>query len=196
MIKIPFDRCVILTTLDFEQISERLATAIYDPRMSPIREHNHSSKQQYYHGRINGFKFSANRIIGHKSFHLPLFLSPTIEGNIKALSTGYEISLAAKLQNLTFVLLLTWLGGLLTACAISLEKILVGIQDDRYATILAGSVVIYLIAIAYIYLSSWLTTRFFKTLFTQGLTGITKIQAPQYQTWHADLQQIGERLRS
>ena len=110
MIKIPFDRCVILTTLDFEQISERLATAIYDPRFSADRSAERAPKHQYYCGQIHGFKFSASRLIGHKYFHLPLVLSPTIEGNINALSTGYEISLTAKLQNVTVVLLLTWLG--------------------------------------------------------------------------------------
>ncbi len=189
MIKIPFDRCVILSTLDFEQIMGRLKTAIYDPHWQTDLAIDNRSKSQNYYGQIRGFKFSASRIVGHKSIHLPLFLSPMIEGNINALSTGYEISLTAKLHNVTFVLLLTWLGGMLTASSIVFEKILLNIYDDLYFNglgIFAGS---YLAVIAYFYFASWCSTRFFKALFTQGLTGITKIRVTERQQWTVDLQQ-------
>ncbi len=193
MIKIPFDRCVILTTLDFEQISERLATAIYDPRFSADRAANSSLKHQYYCGQIRGFKFSASRIVGFKYFHLPLFLSPTIEGNINGLANGYEISLTAKLQNITFVLLLTWLGGLLTASSIAFEKVLLNIQDELYGKSLGISVSFYLVTIAYFYFSSWRTTRFFKTLFTNGLTGVNKISVADLHPWSPALTRTNVR---
>jgi hypothetical protein len=182
MIKIPFDRCVILTTLDFEQISERLATAIYDPR-SPQREIASSRKQERYSGHIHGFKFSASPLLGHKYLHLPSFLFPSIEGNIHALANGYEISLTAKLQNFTFVLLLTGLGGILTACSIAFEKVLLNIHDAFHGRSLLISVLLYLATIAYFYFASWQTTKFFKALFTQGLTGVSRINVPQVQQW-------------
>jgi hypothetical protein len=169
MIKIPFDRCFILTTLDFEQISERLATAIHDPRFPP-RDANSTSTQRYF-GHIRGFKFSASPLLGHKHFHLPFCLSPTIEGNINAIATGYEISLTAKLQNLTLVLLLTWLGGILTACSAAFEKVLLNIDDVVYGRTLYISIFLYLATIAYLYFASWRTTRFFRSLFAHGLTG-------------------------
>lgn len=188
MIKIPFDRCVILTTLDFEQISERLATVIYDPRFPP-RDPRNTLTQQNYSGQIRGFKFSASPLIGSKHIHLPFCLFPAIEGNIHALANGYEISLAAKLQNLTFILLLTGLGGILTACAISLENVLLNIQEAVYGRSLLISVLLYLATIAYFYFASWQTNRFFQSLFSQGLTGISKIHVPQVQNWSPGMPQ-------
>jgi hypothetical protein len=181
MIKIPFDRCVILTTLDFEQISARLATAIYDSRF-PQRDSGKAPYRQRYSGQIRGFKFSASPLIGHKHLHLPFCLFPTIEGNIHALATGYEISLTAKLQNLTFMLLLTWLGGILTACSVAFEKVLLNIQDAVYGATLSISILLYLATIAYLYFVSWQTTRFFKALFVQGLTGQGKYHGSQLRS--------------
>jgi hypothetical protein len=188
MIKIPFDRCVILTTLDFEQISERLATAIYDPRFPP-RDTSGARTQQRYSGYIRGFKFSASPLLGHKYLHLPSFLFPTIEGNIRALANGYEISLSAKLQNLTVTLFLTGLGGILTACSSAFEKVLLSIQDAPYARSLALAIFSYLAVVAYFYVASWQTTKFFKALFTQGLTGISKINVRQVRDWSPRLPQ-------
>lgn len=182
MIKIPFDRCVILTTLDFEQISERLATAIYDPHSQP-RDTAASRKHQRYSGYIHGFKFAASPLLGHKYLHLPSFLFPAIEGKIDALGNGYEISLTAKLQNLTFVLLLTGLGGILTACAIAFEKVLLNIQDALHGRSLLISILLYLATIAYFYFASWQITKFFKALFSQGLTGVSRINVLQVQQW-------------
>lgn len=188
MIKIPFEQCVVLTTLDFEQISERLATAIYDPRFPPRDASNRRTQQNYY-GQIRGFKFSASPLIGSKHIHLPFFLFPTIEGKIHALANGYEISLTAKLQNLTFILLLTGLGGILTAFAIAFEEVLLNIQDAFTARSLLISILLYLATFAYFYFASWRTTKFFKALFTQGLTGISRINVPQVRQWSPGMPQ-------
>jgi hypothetical protein len=188
MIKIPFEQCVVLTTLDFEQISERLATAIYDPRFPPRDPSNRQTQQKYY-GQIRGFKFSASPLLGHKHIHLPFCLFPTIEGKIHALANGYEISLVAKLQNLTFILLLTGLGGILMAVAIAFEEVLLSIQDAFTARNLLISILLYLAAIAYFYFASWRATKFFKSLFTQGLTGISRINVPQVRQWSPEMSQ-------
>ncbi len=176
-----------MTTLDFEQISQRLATAIYDPRF-PTSDPISSLKRQRYYGRIRGFKFSASQPIVFKDLYLPFFLFPTIEGNVNALATGYEISLTAKLQNLTLILLLTGLGGILTACALASEKVLLHIHDALYTKSLAIFVLYYFSIIVYIYFAAWQTTRFFRSLFTEGLTGISKIN-PQFQKWSPELPQ-------
>jgi hypothetical protein len=187
MIRIPFDRCVILTTLNFEQIISRLESAIYHPSLPLDHDSHRDSKHQYYYGQIRGFRFLATRIIGHKHAHLPLFLSPTIEGNIKALRNGYEISLGVNLQNLTFVLLLTWLGGLCSTISAVFDRAFINIEDDRYFIGLGISTLLYLVALSYLYFLSWQTTRFFTTLFTQRLTGITKIGGADRQRWIPDL---------
>jgi hypothetical protein len=188
MIKIPFEQCVVLTTLDFEQISERLATAIYDPYCPP-RDTSIARKHQRYSGHIRGYKFSASPLLGNKHIHLPFFLFPTIEGNILPLANGYEISLMAKLQNFTFILLLTGLGGILLACSIAFEEALLDIQDALNGSVLLISVIFYLFTIAYFYFVSWQTTRFFQALFTQGLTGISRINVPQAGEWSQGLPQ-------
>jgi hypothetical protein len=56
-------------------------------------------------------------------------LSPTIEGKIDSLHHGYEIFLTIKLQNITFTLLLTWLGGIFTTIAAVLDRILVDAEN-------------------------------------------------------------------
>lgn len=188
MIKIPFERCVILTTLDFEQISDRLAIAIYDPYYRVSQAAKKLPRCQSYSGEIWGFKFLAQRIIGHKYFHLPLFLSPIIEGKIASLAHGYEIAIAVKLRNITFMLLLTWLGGLLTASSVAFEKIFTNIQDDRYTISIGISALLYVMTIAYFYVASWHAIGFFKDLFTQRLTGISRIKVAQQQKWTPDLQ--------
>jgi hypothetical protein len=188
MIKIPFDRCVILTTLDFEQISQRLATAIYDPRF-PTSDPSSSLKRQRYYGQIRGFKFFASQPIVFKHLYLPFFLFPTIEGNVNALATGYEISLTAKLQNLALILLLTGLGGILSTCAIGFERVLLNIHDALYTKSLVIFVLFYFSIIVYIYFAAWRTTRFFRSLFTEGLTGISKMNVPQRQKWSPELPQ-------
>ena len=187
MIRIPFDRCVILTTLDFEQITSRLESVIYHPSSRSDRDDHRDSTHQYYYGQIRSFRFLATRIIGHKYAHLPLFLSPTIEGNIRALRNGYEISLGVNLQNLTFVLLLTYLGGLFSTISAFFDRAFINIEDSRYFTGLGICALLYLVLLSYLYFLSWQTTRFFMTLFTQRLTGITKIGTTTKQKWIPDL---------
>jgi hypothetical protein len=190
MIKIPFDRCVIFTTLDFEQIIARLESAIYHPSNRSARDDGEESQPQCYYGQIRTFRFLATRIIGHKYAHLPLCLSPTIEGNIKALPQGYQISLSVNLQNLTFVLLLTWLGALFTAIFAVCDRAFMHIEDNGFKG-LAISLLLYLAAVCHLYFSSWQTIRFLQTLFAERLTGITKIGGADRPRWIPNLPPVG-----
>jgi hypothetical protein len=183
MIKIPFDRCVILTTLDFDRIMNRLETEIYDRRFDHRPKANRSRQPQHYYGELQGFKFLATRIVGFKYLHLPGFLLPTIEGTIDHLPYGYEISLNVKLNNLTFIMLLTWLGGLFTFTISSLlDNTLGEIKDYQYLSDVGISISIFLAIVCYFYFAAWRSTKFFKTLFAQRLLGTTSIVAPQ-QSW-------------
>jgi hypothetical protein len=175
MIKIPFDRCVILTTLDFAQITDRLESVIYNPHSSSVLADGSRSNQQRFVGEVRGFKFLATRILGHKYLHLPRFLAPAIEGKIDSLHHGYEISLSIKLHNITCVLLLTWLGGLFAAGSSVLDNMLIGIKSYQYLTILQVVVFFYLVVLIYLYFEAWSATKFFRTLFVRSLAGTTGI---------------------
>lgn len=184
MIKIPFDRCVILTTLDFDRIMDRLESAIYDQRFQYEQNTKGTPKRQLYYGQLEGFKFVATRVIGSKYLHLPGFLMPTIEGKIQQLYNGYEISLAVKLNSLTFMLLVTWLGALFTFTVSSLiDNILGEVKDFAYLTDVGISIGLYLLTIGYIYFASWRATQFFRSLFTQRLLGTTNIVTANHSSW-------------
>ncbi len=188
MIKIPFDRCVILTTLDFDRIIDRLESEIYDRRFEYQPKANRSAKHQRYYGDLHGFKFLATRMIGCKYLHLPGFLLPSVEGTIDHLHNGYEISLNVKLNNWTFILLLTWLGGLFTFTMSSLlDNMLGDVKDYRYLSDVGISIGIYLAIVGYFYFAAWRATKFFKSLFAQRLLGTTSIVAPQ-QNWLPSIQ--------
>jgi hypothetical protein len=190
MIKIPFDRCVILTTLDFDRIIDRLESEIYDRRFNYTPNNNRSVKYQRYFGELRGFKFLATRIIGNKYLHLPGFFLPCIEGTIDQLHNGYEISLRVKLNNWTFVALLTWLGGLFTFTMSSIiDNVLGDVKDYRYLTDVGISIGLCLLTICYFYFASWRATKFFKNLFAQRLLGTTNIAAPQPK-WQPQIPQL------
>jgi hypothetical protein len=192
MIKIPFDRCVILTTLDYAQITNRLESAIYDPSFSSqsgavgvaSQNENRAPKQQRYFGQIQGFKFLANRIIGHRYWHLPAFLTPTIEGKIDSLYRGYEISLTVKLNSITFALLLTWLGGLFTTVSSVIDNTLTGSKNYQYLTTMQIIAGVYILIIAYFYFEAWRATRYFRTLFVKELVGSISSQVVDRSTWN------------
>ena len=194
MIKIPFDRCVILTTLDYAQITNRLESAIYDPNFlsesSAVgvasQNENRAPKRQRYFGHIQGFKFLANRIIGHRYCHLPAFLTPTIAGRIDSLNRGYEISLTIELNSITFALLLAWLGGLFTTISSAIDNALTVSKNYQYLTtvqIIAG---VYILIIAYFYFEAWRATRYFRTLFVKELVGSISIQVVDRSTPNTD----------
>ena len=186
MIRIPFDRCVILSTLDFTQITDRLDSAIYDPSFRSRSADNNVPKQQCYLGQIRGFKFLATRIIGHKYLHLPIFLSPTISGDINSLHHGYEISLAVRLSNLTFTLLLTCLGGLLTTLSSVFDNILVDSKNYQYLATWQIATIFYIAVLAYFYFSAWQATKFFRNLFAQGFMGNTPLNVVAQPAWNSD----------
>jgi hypothetical protein len=205
MIKIPFDQCVILTTLDFAQITDRLESAIYVGAATTENSHARRQslsagaspqsaktklKRQHFFGQIQGFKFLANRIVGHKYLHLPAFLSPTIEGNINSLHHGYEISLAVKLHNITCAILLTWLGGLLTTISPMLDNVLVDSKNYQYLTAVQIIATVYVAVVIYLYFDAWRTTRFFRSLFVKGFTGATKIIYEDRSMWSSDLSDL------
>jgi hypothetical protein len=179
MIRIPFPQCVILTTLDFAQITHRLESAIdageaqspsarsiSHPRLSfadsaadRSRIESHAlvkiaPKNQHFVGEIQGFKFLATRIIGHKYLHLPKFLVPTVEGKINSLYHGYQISLCIKVHQITFILLLAWLGGLITAIASVVSNILAGIGNDRFLVPIEFIALVYVALLAYLYIDT------------------------------------------
>ena len=185
MIKIPFDRCVIISTLDLAQITDRLESAIYDPSFQSSSNTKVNSTHQRCFGQLQGFKFLANRIVGHKYLHLPTFLSPTIEGKIASLHHGYEISLAIKLNNLTLVLLLTWLGGLFTVLSSILDNILAGSSNDRYLMTVGITAIVYILVIAYFYFDAWRATKFFKTLFVKRFAVASGDEVVDQPSWHS-----------
>lgn len=193
MIKIPFDSCVIVSTLDFSQITQRLESAIY---VSSAADRSRTDSldltppQQRYLGQIQGFKFAATRLIGHKHFHLPACLFPTIEGNINSLHHGYEILLDVKLQNATFAMLIAGLGGILATIAPVLDRILGGSRDDRYLTTVAISILLYLALIVHFYVDARRAKRFFRSLFAKGfaLKPIVDLDVPPPPARNADFQ--------
>ncbi len=195
MIRIPFNRCVILTTLDFSQIADRLESAIYVgeaalPGDSPDfgNSATRPPNSQPYIGQIRDFKFLATRIVGHKYLHLPLFLLPSIEGKIHALHHGYEISLDVKLHDVTLVMLLTWLGGLVITIYSILDNILVGSKNPQYLMSVETMALVYVALLAYFYLDAWLATKFFKSLFVRELTGFAKNTFVTKPSWNSTLQ--------
>ena len=194
MIRIPFDRCVIITTLNFEQIAERLECAIYDPSFSARQNTNSLPTNQRYFGQIQGFKFLANRIVGHKYLHLPAFLSPTIEGKIDSLHHGYEISLAIKIHNITVALLLTCLGGLLATLSSVLDNIFTGTKNYQYVTTVQIIALVYPIVIAYFYFEAWRATKFFRTLFVKKFVGNIESGVVDRAMWRSnfDLKDVGK----
>jgi hypothetical protein len=203
MIRIPFDRCVIITTLNFAQIADRLESAIYDPIFSAQQNTNSPPTNQRYFGQIQGFKFFANRIIGYKHFHLPAFLSPTIEGKIDSLHHGYEISLAIKLHNMTVALLLTWLGGLIATLSSVFDNIFTGTKNYQYVTTVQIIALVYLVVLAYFYFEAWRATKFFRTLFVKKFAGNIDSGIVDRAMWHSNFdlkdvsksRSIGDLLR-
>jgi hypothetical protein len=187
--KIPFDRCIILTTLDFDRIVDRLESAIYDDRFQPTYDFGIAPSQQRYYGRLRGFKFSATRTIGTKHFHLPSFLLPTVDGTIVQLHKGYEISLTIELHNWMCILLLAWFGGLFTFTVASiLDNILGEVHDYQYVKDILISLALYVAIVAYFYFAAWRSTKFFKSLFSQRLLGTAAIVLATKPKWQMDLQ--------
>ncbi len=190
--KIPFDRCVILTTLDFDRILDRLESAIYDSRFQPSYDAYDFDKppsNQAYYGELRGFKFSATRTIGFKHFHLPSFLLPTVEGRIDRLHNGYEISLSIDIHNFTCIIMLAWFGALFTFTASSiLDNVLGEINDYSYLEDVPISLCLYLSIVAYFYFSARRATKFFKILFSQRLLGTSAIVLATKPKWQMDLQ--------
>jgi hypothetical protein len=197
MIKIPFDSCVIVSTLDFLQITQRLESAIYvssefEDRSELARIDDADtpdlppSKQAYF-GQIQGFKFSATRLVGHKYFHLPAFLFPTIEGDINGLHHGYQIEIGLKLHNITFALMLTLLGGLLATIGPALDNILGGSKNYQYLTTLQIFALIYVAILVHFYVDALRAKKFFRNLFVKGFVLVPQVkktaQLPDWSGW-------------
>lgn len=199
MIKIPFDGCVIVSTLDFLQITQRLESAIYVSSVSGNRlavdrsiadEFALQRPKQLYFGQIHGFKFSATRLVGSKYFHLPACLFPTIEGDINSLHHGYEILLDIKLHTITFALLLAGLGGLLTTIAPALDNVFSGSKNDGYLTIIVIFALLYLAFVIHFCVDAWQTKKFFRNLFVKrfALKPIADLEAAQPPEWNSEFQ--------
>ncbi|AFY94208.1 hypothetical protein [Chamaesiphon minutus] len=213
MIRIPFPQCVILTTLDFAQITDRLESAIYEgetqsltsghlvPAALPSADsavtlpstESHSlvkviPKQQHFIGEIQGFKFSAARIIGHKYLHLPRFLVPAIEGKINSLYHGYQLTLCIKIHQITLILLLTWLGGLFTITSSIINNIVAGIDLGRFLIPLEYAALAYILVLGYLYFEAWRSTKFFRNLFVRGFAGATSTPVVSPSVWSSELQ--------
>ncbi len=186
MIRIPFNRCEIVSTLNFAQITDRLESAIYDPNFRSPQDTNNSPSNQHYFGQIQGFQFLATRIIGHKYFHLPAFFSPAIEGKIDSLHHGYEISLAIKLNDITVALLLTWLGSLLATLSSVVDNVIAGSKNYQYLTAIQAFALVYVLVIAYFYFEAWRATKFFRTLFVKKFAGNIDRAVVDRAMWHSD----------
>jgi hypothetical protein len=198
MIKIPFDSCVIVSTLDFLQINQRLESAIYvrsaaDRAGIDALETDTLDRQpspQRYFGQIQGFKFSATRLVGSKYFHLPEFLFPTIEGDINSLHHGYEILLDVKLHSITFALMLAGLGGLLATIAPALDNVFSGSKNDGYLTIVAIFALLYVAFISHLCADAWQTKKFFRNLFVKrfALKPVADLEISQPPEWNSEFQ--------
>jgi hypothetical protein len=183
MIRLPFNRCMVVTTLDFARIVDRLESAVYVDRTSSLEDlswrsladDRQSLSHKSYIGQIGSFKFSATRIIGYKYLHLPTFLSPTIEGQIDSLNRGYEISLIVKIQKATLVLLLAGLGGIFTSISSILDNLLSDVKTYQYLTNVELFLFLYMLSIAYLYFEAWRSIEFFKTLFAKRLEIVTNL---------------------
>lgn len=182
MIEIPFTSCVIVSTLDFFQITQRLESAIWIGSTTDRAEVDRSiadssvrqtSKHDYF-GQIQGFKFSATRLVGHRHFHLPAFLFPTIEGDIQSLHHGYEIEIGIRLHNITLALVLAMLGGLLATTGPALDSMLGGSKNDQYLIILQIFLLTCAVVPVHFYLEAWRAKKFFRSLFVKGF-----VLAPQ-----------------
>jgi hypothetical protein len=198
MIKIPFDSCVIVSTLDFSQITQRLASAIHvssatDRVEIDVLETDTldlQPSQQHYFGQIQGFKFSATRLVGSKSFHLPAFLFPTMEGDINSLHHGYEILLGIKLHNITFALMLAGLGGLLATIAPALDNVLGGSKNYQYLMTVEILALMYVVIVIHFYVDAWHTKKFFRNLFVKkfSLMPVADIEVSQPSGWNSEFQ--------
>jgi hypothetical protein len=195
MIKIPFASCVIVSTLDFLQITQRLESAIYLSSATDRSEVDRSiadsselqpSKPAYF-GQIQAFKFSATRLVGHKYFHLPAFLFPTIEGDIQSLHHGYEIEIGIRLHHITLALILAVLGGLLATIGPALDSILGGSKNDQYLTVLQIVLVICAVLPIHFYMETWRAKKFFRSLFVKGFVLTPQIVDTSHSPdWNSD----------
>lgn len=193
MINIPFNRCVVLTTLNLAQIIDRLQSAIYDPHFASSTIAEHDPRSQSYQGKIQGFKFSATRIITYKNFHLPIFLSPTIEGKIDSLYHGYEISLTMKVQSITVALLLTCVGGLAMAISTVLDAILTDPENYQNSSAFPIIVLGLIAVLGYFYFAAYRETKFFKALFIKRFEVANQPVAVSSLHWSEDLfQEVGQ----
>jgi hypothetical protein len=199
MIKIPFDGCVIVSTLDFLQITQRLESAIYVSSASGNRvavdrsiadESALQPPKQLYFGQIQGFKFSATRLVGSKYFHLPEFLFPTIEGDINSLHHGYEILLDVKLHSITFALMLAGLGGLLATIAPALDNVFGGNKNDGYLTIVEIFPLLYVAFVIHFCVDAWQAKKFFRNLFIKrfALKPVADLEVAQPPEWNSEFQ--------
>jgi hypothetical protein len=207
MIKIPLDSCVIVSTLDFSQITQRLASAIHvksaaDRAGIDALETDTLDLQpspQRYFGQIQGFKFSATRLVGSKYFHLPAFLFPTIEGDINSLHHGYEILLDVKLHSITFALMLAGLSGLLATIAPALDNIFGGSKNDEYLTIVEIFALLYVAYVIHFCVDAWQAKKFFRNLFVKkfALKPIADLEVAQPPGWSSEFQfQDAGKVRS
>jgi hypothetical protein len=192
MINIPFNRCVVVTTLNLVQIIDRLQGAIYDPHFVSSTTVERNPRPESYQGKIQGFKFSATRIITYKDFHLPIFLSPTIEGKIASLYHGYEIALTMKVQSITVALLLTCVGGLAMAISTVLDPILTDPENYQNSSAFQLIVLGLIAVLGYFYFAAYRETKFFKSLFIKGFKVATQPAAVSSLHWSEDLfQEVG-----
>jgi hypothetical protein len=169
MIRIPLKERVVLTTLGFDSILNRLDSAIVVPE-------DRSGQIKPYIGEINGFQFYASRLLGSKYFHLPTFFLPRIEGRIYDIPTGYEISLIAKLHPYTAVFLWICAGGLLAYTVNGiLDNLVANVREFQYLEDLAIAVLVFAVLMLYFYLASRRGMRFFQVLFVQRLLGNSQI---------------------
>jgi hypothetical protein len=194
MIRIPIREQVLLSTLGFDSILNRLDSAISSPE-------DYSREPKPYIGEIQGFKFWANRLIGSEYLHFPNWLLPKIEGRIYELELGYQISLVAKLHRSTSILLLIGLGGV-TAYTLSclLGNVLNGVTDFKYFQDLGIIACIYLVITLYFSLTARRAMNFFKVLFAQRLLGSSQLyldnRPPQLSVIGGQMSTFSARLRN
>lgn len=108
MLFLPWENFTITTTLNSEQVKERLSNIIEPPKMFRRASLWGKPPAKPYEGIISGNNFRINKIINYRNSFLPI-----IEGKIYPESFGCQLKIKMNLHMIVIVFLLFWMGNLL-----------------------------------------------------------------------------------
>jgi hypothetical protein len=110
MLFLPFENLTITTSLNQNQVRERLLNVIEPPKALRSSWKFSALSTKPYQGLISGNTFKINRIINHRNSFLPV-----IEGKIYPEVMGCTIKVKMQLHIAVILFLLFWFGNLLPA---------------------------------------------------------------------------------